>query len=504
LYPTAIGSEPQDPTVKSKNHWTNAMIGHAACNLTPVIASNRIGKENQILFYGGSFIADHTGQIVEKFEKEQECGILTHCFDLSEIKDIRRGWGVFRDRRPELYTAILTRDGGPNITTRDYSTGIGYNEVIENVSDIKLSDTPIEDGFMMPAEWHSHIACYMAYPYKKSIWYKNALPAQKAVVNVANAISKFETVIMLVKPEFYEQAKNDIGQNSNIKLALADYDDIWLRDTGPTIVVKDRELVRGVNWKFNGWGNKVGQLEIEDSVSSQILKLASKKGYCTEAVLEGGALHVDGLGTLITTEECVLNPNRATTTFHRSLESLETLFRNYLGVKKVIFIPKGVYGDEDTDGHIDNLATFIRPGEVLLTFPENESSPQYPISKQAYDILSSSTDANGNLLTVHKIPSPWPILVTKKEDLEGLELGSADGLIRNEGTILAGSYINYYLANGEFGKGVVMPKFGVETDIRAFKIMQNLFPDREVIMVNARDILLGGGNIHCITQQFPV
>jgi agmatine deiminase len=412
---------------------------------------------------------------------------------------MRREWGIFRDRRPDLYAPILTLDGGSNIKARDFSTGTGYDDAVEDIDRfVNTNSTPKCDGYFMPAEWVDHECCWMAYPFKKSTWAKNAVNAQKAVINVAKAISKFEPVIMLVRPEHFEQAKKEIGIDSNIRLSIGNYDDIWMRDVGPTYVINGKGSVRGINWKFNGWGEKVENVDIEDGMSSQILKLSSKKGYTTNAVLEGGSIHCDGEGTLLTTEECVLYENRSP---NRTKEELNELFATYLGITKVIYIRKGVYMDTDTDGHIDNLCTFIRPGEVLLTFPDDESSPQYPISKEAYDILVHTVDARGRKLIVHKIPHPWPLMVTTAEDLEDLEPQAE--LVRNEGTILAGSYINYYLANGKFGKGVVMPKFGLPTDFQAFEVMKKLFPDREVIMVEARTILLGGGNIHCITQQQP-
>jgi agmatine deiminase len=201
----------------------------------------------------------------------------------------------------------------------------------------------------------------------------------------------------------------------------------------------------------------------------------------------------------------VLNSNRSNSKFiSRTKDNINNIFTKFLGIEKVIYLPRGVFNDDDTDGHVDNLCTFARPGEVILTFPEDESSPQFQVSKEAYDILINSTDAKGRKLIIHKIPHP-PLLITTKDDLEDLESygNGSNELLRKEGTTLAASYINYYLANGDYGKGVVMPKFNVETDIKAYNVMKEIFPDREIIMVEARDILLGGGNIHCITQQQP-
>lgn len=494
FYPTAIGSEPHNSTINSRVHWTNVMRGHSAANIIPVVCSNRVGTENGITFYGNSFITNHTGEIIEKFDSEQQCGVLTHTFNLDELKHSRVSWGVFRDRRIDLYQPILTRSGSSDSgSINSYSSNIKKHDICDSSDVSETLNTPILDKYHMPAEYHPHEACWMAFPYKKSVWARNAKPAQEAIVEVAKSISRFETVMMLVHPLYFELARAMIPVTSNIKLIIAIYDDIWLRDTGPTFVINDEgNSMRGINWKFKGWGlgEKYINIDVEDKVSFLINNMTHVNSYICDLVLEGGSFHTDGEGTLITTEECVLNVNRD---LHRTKESLLKMFQDYLGINKVVYLPFGVIHDNDTNGHVDNMCTFVRPGEVLLAFPDDVHHPQYARSKQAFDILNNTLDAKNRKLIVHTLPHP-PLMYTTANDLLELE----DDL-RSVGEPLAGSYINYYLANN----AVILPQFGVSTDEKAVEVMKLVFPTHEIIPVNSKAILLGGGNIHCCTQQQP-
>lgn len=490
LYPTAIGSEPHDSMVNSRVHWMNVMRGHSAANIIPVVCSNRIGTENGITFYGNSFITDHTGEIIKKFDVEQQCGVLTHTFNLDDIKQKRVSWGVFRDRRIDLYQPILTHDGRS-------SGSNNVNNIVTNtheLGDISVRlTTPVRDNFVMPAEYDPHEACWMAFPYKKSVWSHQAKPAQEAIIEIAKSISRYERVMLLVLPSFYELARKMIPVTCDIKLIPAEYDDIWLRDTGPTFVVNhEKNSVRGINWKFQGWGlgEKYIDIQVEDKVSYFINSTAHAESYICGLVLEGGSFHTDGEGTLLTTEECVLNSNRDE---NRTKESLTKMFQDYLGVEKVIYLPFGVIHDNDTNGHVDNMCTFVRPGEVILAFPDDVTHPQYARSQQAYEILSNVLDAKNRKLKVHILPHP-PLMHTTADDLVELE----DDL-RSVGEPLAGSYINYYLANN----AVILPQFGVNTDEKAVEVMKTVFPAHDIVPVNSKAILLGGGNIHCCTQQQP-
>jgi agmatine deiminase len=223
------------------------------------------------------------------------------------------------------------------------------------------------------------------------------------------------------------------------------------------------------------------------------LEIERTDRYKTDFVLEGGSIHVDGQGTLITTEECLLNPNRNP---HLGRTEIEDMLREYLNVDKIIWLGRGVYQDE-TSGHVDNLCCFIRPGVLALTWTDDPADPQYEISQDAYERLSTATDARGRRLEIHKIHQPGSLYITDEESL-GIDLieWSAPRL---PGRRLPGSYINFYIAN----RSVILPVFDDPCDRKALQDIQALFPEHDVVGVPGREILLGGGNIHCITQQQP-
>jgi agmatine deiminase len=270
-----------------------------------------------------------------------------------------------------------------------------------------------------------------------------------------------------------------------------------MRDVGPTFVMDGTGQVRGVDWVFNAWGGLNGGLyapwDNDDAVAAAVCAEAGVARYRTDFVLEGGSIHVDGVGTCLTTRECLLNPNRNPGTTEAEAEAR---LREYLGVETVIWLDDGVYLDE-TDGHIDNLACFVRPGEVLLTWTDDPADPQYRISRAAYDVLRDSTDARGQRLTIHKLHQPDPMTITAQEAAGVVPLHGSQP--RPAGGRMAASYVNFYIANG----GIVVPQFGDRHDAEAIDTLRRVFPDRQVVGVAGREILLGGGNIHCITQQQP-
>ncbi len=348
----------------------------------------------------------------------------------------------------------------------------------------------------MPAEYAPHRGCWMLWPERTDTWRAGARPAQQAFAAVAEAISRFEPVTMGVSAQQLENARRMLpGRVRVVEMAS---DDAWMRDVGPTFVVNDRTgAVRGVDWQFNAWGGLSGGIyapwDRDEQVAGNVLELEQADRYEAPFILEGGAIHVDGQGTLITTEQCLLNDNRNP---HLSKTQIENYLQSFLNLDKIIWLPEGVYNDE-TDGHVDNLCCFIEPGVVALTWTDDGEDPQHDISKAALDILTHTQDARGRQLIVQKIPQPGPLFMTEAES-SGIEPGDT-ARPRRAGDRLAGSYINFYIANG----GIVMPLFDDPHDREAQRILCTLFPDREVVGVRARDILLGGGNIHCITQQVP-
>lgn len=347
----------------------------------------------------------------------------------------------------------------------------------------------------MPGEFEPHRGCWMLWPRRGDTWRLGAKPAQAAFVEVAAAITEFEPVFIGADPDQWENARAMLPDA--VRVVEITSDDAWMRDVGPTFVVAGNHQIRGIDWQFNAWGGLNGGIYFpwaQDSlVAGKVLEIEGVDRYRAPLVMEGGSLHVDGEGTLITTEECLLNANRNP---HLAREAIETCLRDYLNIQKVIWVDKGVYMDE-TDGHVDNLCCFTAPGEILLTWTEDTDDPQYKISRKAFDLLSSATDAKGRSLTVHKIHQPAPMTITP-EECSGLDI-SETAKPRMAGDRLAASYVNFYIANG----GIVMPLFDDPRDREAMDLLARLFPGRKVVGVMSREILLGGGNIHCITQQVP-
>lgn len=348
----------------------------------------------------------------------------------------------------------------------------------------------------MPGEFEKHAGCYIIWPERPDNWRLGAKPAQKAFVDVATAISRFEPVTVVASSSQYVNARYMLPDE--IRVVEMDNDDAWVRDSGPTFVVNDSGDVRGVDWSFNSWGGLVDGLyfpwDKDDQVAQKICELERKDRYrLADVVLDGGSIHVDGEGTLVTTEECLLSEGRNP---QLSKQQIEMVLKEYLNLEKIIWLKRGIYLDE-TNGHVDNIFNYVRPGVVALAWTDDETDPQYEISKECFDILSNETDAKGRKLEVHKINVPKPILITDEES-KGVD--AVEGTLpREEGDRLAASYINYYTANG----GVVFPLFGDPNDELAREKLRQLYPNCEVVGVKAREILLGGGNIHCITQQVP-
>ncbi len=358
-----------------------------------------------------------------------------------------------------------------------------------------INSTPGKDGFRMPGEFESHAGCWMLWPVRTDNWRLGAKPAQKAFTAVAAAISRFEQVTVGVRADQFLNARNMLP--SAVRVVELSYNDSWMRDCGPTFVRNDNGEVRLVDWEFNAWGGLKGGLyfpwDLDNLVAQKVAELTWTDRYKAPIVLEGGSIHTDGEGTLITTEECLLNENRNP---DYSKEDLENVLKDYLGVEKIIWLKRGVYNDE-TDGHVDNLCCFVRPGVIALTWTNDTSDPQYEISAENMEILKHAVDARGRSLEVHTVHQPDPVLITREES-ENVD--SVDGTLpRVAGDRLAAGYINFYIAN----RGIVMPLFDDPHDQAAQETLKALFPERDVVGVPAREILLGGGNIHCITQQQP-
>lgn len=338
------------------------------------------------------------------------------------------------------------------------------------------TQTPKQLGYKMPAEWHLHAGCWMAWPRHEQTWEKVGLDkARQAYVLVARAISEFEPITMLVDPRDRPLAESLLP--SFVRLITLPLNDSWTRDTGPTFLLNAQGQLAGVDWIHNAWGRNYDDYELDNQIARAIIQDRHATYFHAPLVMEGGSFHVDGEGTILTSRECLLNANRNPS---HSLTEIETYLCEYLGAQTVIWLNQGLFGDE-TDGHIDEIACFIAPGKVLALTTQDKDDVNYERLQENLEILRTSTDAKGRRLEVYTVEQP-PATFLHEERL----------------TL---SYINFYLAN----KGIVMPAFGYEvSDKAAYECFLRLFPHHTIRQIPALDVFAGGGGIHCITQQEPL
>ena len=374
-----------------------------------------------------------------------------------------------------------------------------------------LNKYPSEDGFHMPAEFDTHSATWMLWPERNDIWRLGAKPAQNSFTNIANIISKYEYVTVGVSNSQYENARNRL--DPNIRVIEISFDDAWIRDTGPTFVISNTKKLRGIDWHFNAWGgigkNDNGQnwelsgsyypWKLDDMVARKVLEIEKAERYRCPLILEGGAIHVDGNGTLLAIKECVLTRNSNFT-----LKEIEDELSKYLGITNFIWLERGLYLEEN-DGHIDNMCCFVNLKTIFLNWCEDKTDPQYEISLDAYNILKNAKNAFGQNYDVIKITQP-PAMYYTEEDQIGVD-SSEYAIPRKAGDRLPASYINCYFCNG----AILIPSFGSSNetitssyDSRAYKKYASILKDRKIIPIPSRELLLGGGGIHCILQQVPL
>lgn len=355
--------------------------------------------------------------------------------------------------------------------------------------------TPRQDGFRMPAEFEPQEGVWMLWPERPDNWRNGAKPAQKAFTDVAIAIREFEPVTVCVSPNQYQNARAKLPEN--IRVIEIQNDDAWIRDCGPTFVINDKGEIRGCDWEFNAWGGLFDGLYFpwanDDQIAQKVCEIEGIDSYRTEGfVLEGGSIHVDGEGTVLTTEMCLLSEGRNP---HMTKEEIEQKLGDYLNIDKVIWIKDGIDPDE-TNGHIDDVACFVAPGEVACIWTEDKENPFYAEAQEAYKVLTEATDAKGRKLKVHKL-----CLTEKPVLLQGAEaIDSVEGTLpREDGEVCIASYMNFLIVNG----GVIVPQYDDVNDALALQQIGEMFPDRKVVGVSTKEVVFGGGNIHCITQHQP-
>jgi agmatine deiminase len=359
----------------------------------------------------------------------------------------------------------------------------------------EIISTPKKDGFRMPGEFEPQSEVFMVWPERPDNWRNGAKPAQEAYADVAKAISKFTKLTMLVSAAQFENAFAKLPDN--IRLLECSSNDAWVRDSGPTGVVNDKGDVRLINWDFNAWGGLYDGLyfpwDEDDKIPRKLARLLGLDYYSTPGfVLEGGSIHVDGEGTLITTDMCLLSEGRNP---NLTKAQIEAKLKDYLNLEKIIWVKDGIDPDE-TNGHIDDVACFARPGEVITIWTDDKDDPFYGTAMDAYKTLSEAVDAKGGKLKIHKLCLPKkPVLLSGAKYID-----TAPGTLpREDGEICIGSYMNFLITNG----AVITPQYGDENDALALEQLAAIFPEYEIVGVKTKEIVYGGGNVHCITQQIP-
>jgi agmatine deiminase len=326
----------------------------------------------------------------------------------------------------------------------------------------------------MPAEWERHEACLMAWPTGREYWGAYRERARNEYAAVANAIAAFEPVVMVTNPGQAAEVKHRCS--SRVRLLEVPIDDSWTRDSGPIFVVDGDGRRAGVDFVFNSWGERFVPYDRDAAMAARVLELLGIERIASAMVLEGGSLTVDGEGTLITTEQCLLNPNRNP---DLSREQIEAELRRTLGVERIIWLPWGHAEDDVTDGHVDGICAFVRPGALLLHTCADPANPNYEPMAANLEVLRSAKDAAGRNLEGIEL-TQWPYF----------DLG---------GQSLMVSYANAYIANG----GVVVPLADHPLDAEVLETFAKAFPGHEVVGVPAQILRHGGGGPHCITQQVP-
>lgn len=346
------------------------------------------------------------------------------------------------------------------------------------------AETPRALGYRMPAEWEPHEATWLSWPHKKESWPGAFEPIPGVFVEITRRLAESEIVRINVADELMAAEVRGLLKDGGVNLDAVRFhliptDDSWARDHGPIYLVRE---VRGqreraiVDWGYNAWGNKYPPFDLDDVVPQRIAEESGEPIFLPGIVMEGGSLDVNGRGTLLTTESCLLNPNRNP---HLMREQIEWYLREYLGLDRILWLGDGIVGD-DTDGHIDDLTRFVSPNTVVTVIEDDPTDENYRPLRANLDRLRTMKDERGHSLRIVSLPMPGPIFLGDQR--------------------LPASYANFYIAN----RIVLAPTYRDPNDTRTIAILSELFPDRRVLGIDCTDLIWGLGSIHCVTQQQPM
>ena len=345
-------------------------------------------------------------------------------------------------------------------------------------------NTPRSLDYYMPAEWVKHDATWLAWPKNPLTFPEQVLEGVEGIyAQMIAALSKGEKVKLLVDDKETEDRAARVLERSDAEMENVHFQhvrtaDVWIRDYGPTFLLNQKRSWKGaVKWKFNAWGGKYDDLLYDDRAGEEVVQMARVKIFRPGIVMEGGSFDVNGRGVVMTTEQCLLNPNRNP---HLSREEIETYLEQYLGISSVLWLRSGIDGD-DTDGHVDDFARFVGPDTVVCAHSTSGGGHNPTVLQANLDILTDHRDEYGRPLKVLKLPMPEPIPLPEEE------------------RVLPASYANFYIGNDV----VLVPMFDDPSDKEAVRTLEGCFPGRRVVPIVARDLVHGYGGFHCVTQQEP-
>ncbi|MCR5425016.1 MAG: agmatine deiminase family protein [Bacteroidales bacterium] len=341
--------------------------------------------------------------------------------------------------------------------------------------------TPKDKGFYMPAEWERHEATWLSYPHNQNSWpgkIETIVPSYNLFIKTLTEVETVHVIVQDATMEFLVKAalKSCGAFMVNLEFHQFPTNDAWCRDHGPAFLLNHKEHGRRalLDWDYNAWGGKYPS-ELDNKIPSLIAKLLGMESFRPGIVMEGGSVDFNGVGDVLTTKACLLNPNRNP---NLTQAEIEQKLVDYYGVDNVIWLADGIDGD-DTDGHIDDLCRFANQDTILTAVEENKNDDNYKVLQDNLKLLKKCRLANGKQPTIVELPMPSPV--------------------HWEGQRLPASYANFYLANGL----VIFPTYKCDNDTRAAYVLEEAFPTREVVGIDSTDIIWGLGSFHCLSQQMP-
>lgn len=348
---------------------------------------------------------------------------------------------------------------------------------------IENGKTPLELGYTFPAEFHPHLATWLSWPHKEASWPGKINSIYPAYSQFVKLLAEGEEVHINVADQKMEDFAKSHLQKAGTDLSKVFFhqfstNDAWCRDHGPAFLINEKAAQRKalVKWNYNAWGDKYPPYDLDNEIPFHIAKFRDIPCFVPGIIMEGGSIEVNGKGTLMTTEACLLNPNRNP---HLSKSQIEKYLRDYYGVENILWLKDGIVGD-DTDGHIDDLTRFVNEDTVVTVVEHDKEDENYQALKENTELLSQLKLENGKGINIIELPMPAPVIF---EDMR-----------------LPASYANFYIAN----KYVIVPTFRDKNDDKALEILQSCFPDRKVVGVDSWDLIWGLGSFHCLSQQEPL